>query len=97
MDARLVVLRLCRGEVDLRLIDRGQPSEPGGLGERESQATGAAADFEDLLAIRDAGVLYKERRQAPAPPPHQSFVITGIASVIDGRHCCTSGWCSERA
>ncbi len=71
MDARVSILGLRRGEVDLGLIDRGQPGEPGGLCEREGQAAGAAADFEYLFAIRDAGVLDKERRQAPAPPPHQ--------------------------
>ena len=86
MDARVPVLGLRRSEVDLRLIDRGQPSEPGGLGEREGQAAGAAADFEHLFAIRDAGMLDKERRQAPAPPPHQPFVIARVAGVIDGRH-----------
>ena len=46
-----------------------------------SQATGAAADFEHLFAIGDAGVLDKERRQAPAPPPHQPFVITRVAAL----------------
>jgi hypothetical protein len=58
MDARVVVLGLRRREIDSGLIDRGQPSEPGGLCERESQATGAAADLKHLFALRDAGVLY---------------------------------------
>jgi hypothetical protein len=72
MNARVAVLGLRRREVDLRLIDRGQPGEPGGLGEREREAPGAAADLEHLLTICDPGVLDKERRQTTAPPPHQS-------------------------
>jgi hypothetical protein len=59
MNARVAVLGLRRGEIHFGLIDRGQPGEPGGLGERESEAAGAAADFEHLFAIRDAGVLDK--------------------------------------
>jgi hypothetical protein len=86
MDARVPVLGLRRSKVHLRLIDCSQPSEPAGLGEREGQAAGAAADFEHLFAIRDAGMLDKERRQASAPAPHQPFVISRIAGVIDSRH-----------
>jgi hypothetical protein len=63
MDAWVAVPGLRRREIDLRLIDRGQPGERRGLGERESEAPGATADFEHLFAIRNAGVL--DKRAAP--------------------------------
>ena len=38
---------------DWRIVDRGNFGEVGGLGERESQATGAAADVDNFLAVGD--------------------------------------------
>jgi len=79
VDARVCILGLRRGEVDLGMVDRGQPAERRSLQQCEGQAAGAAADFDYVLAVGDPGVLDKQRRQAPAPAAHQSFIIAGIA------------------
>jgi hypothetical protein len=87
-DARIFILRLCRGEVDLGMVDRGQPAECRLLRQGEGQAAGATADLDYVLAVGDAGMLDKQRRQAPAPAPHQPLIIVGIARVKHRRH----GW-----
>jgi len=38
---------------DRRIVDRGNPAEVGGAGEREGQATGAAADIDNPFAVGD--------------------------------------------
>ena len=85
-DPWVVVFGLRGGEVDLGMVDRGEPGERRFLRQREGQAAGAAADFEHLLAIRDAGMVDEQRRQMPAPASHQLFVIARVAGIEHRRH-----------
>ncbi len=62
VDAGVAIFGFCRSQVDLGLVDRGQVPELGRLGERKSEAAGAAADLEQILAIADAGMFDEQRR-----------------------------------
>ena len=51
LDARIGIAPIRRLHKDGRIVDGTDLAEIGGLGQRESQAAGAAADVKDLFAV----------------------------------------------
>ncbi len=56
---------------DWRIVDRGNLGEVGSFGEREGQATGAAADLENPFAVGNPCEVDEFPRESSAPAAHE--------------------------
>lgn len=79
VDARVAILALRVVDIHRRKIQAAHAPNLGVPGQTRTETPGAAPDIQHALGPDDPGEVDEQRREAPAPSPHQQLVPIAIS------------------